>query len=95
MQDFNQENVVFLGPLGVGKTHPAVALGMIAASNEMKSYYINCHRLIEQLKTAHYENRLAEKSKVLNRYSVLIIVAISYLPMDIQGANLFFQPIAK
>ena len=91
----NKENVVFLGPPGVGKTHLAVALGMIAASNQLKTYYINCHKLIEQLNEAHYENRLPDKIKMLSKYSVLIIDEIGYLPMDIQGANLFFQLIAK
>lgn len=91
----NQENAVFLGPPGVGKTHLAVSLGIIAASSRFTSYYINCHRLIEQLNKAHYENRLPEKLKMFSKYSVLIIDEIGYLPMDIQGANLFFQLIAK
>ena len=91
----NAENIVFLGPPGVGKTHLANGIGMIAAKNRYSTYYINCHTLIEQLKKAHYENRLPEKLRVLVRYKVLIIDEIGYLPMDIQGANLFFQLIAK
>lgn len=91
----NAENVVFLGPPGVGKTHLATALGMVAARNRYSTYYINCHTLIEQLKKSHYENRLAEKLKTLTKYKVLIIDEIGYLPMDIGGANLFFQLIAK
>jgi DNA replication protein DnaC len=89
------ENIVFLGPPGVGKTHLATALGLLAAQNRFSTYYINCHNLIEQLKRSHYENRLAEKLKTLARFKVLIIDEIGYLPMDIQGANLFFQLIAK
>ncbi len=83
----NGENVVFLGPPGVGKTHLATALGMVAAANRRSTYYINCHQLIEQLKTAHYENRLPEKLKILGKYKLLIIDEIGYLPMDIAGAN--------
>lgn len=67
----NKENVVFLRPPGVGKTHLAVALGIIAASNRFTTYYINCHRLIEELNKAHFENRLPEKIKNLGKYSVL------------------------
>ena len=46
----NGENVVFLGPPGVGKTHLASALGLVAARHRFSTYYINCHQLIEQLK---------------------------------------------
>jgi len=91
----NTENIVFLGPPGVGKTHLATALGMETASHRFSTYYINCHSLIEQMKKAHFENRLPDKLKALARYKLLIIDEIGYLPMDIQGANLFFQLIAR
>ena len=91
----NAENIVFLGPPGVGKTHLATALGMETARHRFSTYYINCHALIEQMKKAHFENRLPDKLKALSRYKLLIIDEIGYLPMDIQGANLFFQLIAR
>lgn len=91
----NAENVVFLGPPGVGKTHLASALGMAAARHRFSIYYINCHQLIEQLKKAHYENKLQDRLRALGKFRLLIIDEIGYLPMDIQGANLFFQLIAR
>ena len=91
----NKENVVFLGTPGVGKTHLAVALGILAAQHRYSTYYINCNLLIEQLNKAYFENRLVERLKHFAKYKVLVIDEIGYLPMDIQGANLFFQLIAK
>ena len=91
----NKENLIFLGPPGVGKTHLAVGIGMVAAQNRYSTYYISCHNLITQLNKAHYENRLTERLKTYSKYKVLIIDEIGYLPMDMQGANLFFQLIAK
>lgn len=91
----NAENVIFLGPPGVGKTHLATALGLVAAQHRFSMYYINCHTLIEQLKKSHYENRLPDRLRTLGKYKLLIIDEIGYLPMDIQGANLFFQLIAR
>ncbi len=86
-----KENVVFLGPPGVGKTHLASALGLVAAQHRFSTYYINCHQLIEQLKKASFENRPPDKLKILAKYRMLIIDEIGYLPMGIQGANLFFS----
>jgi len=91
----NAENVIFLGPPGVGKTHLATALGRTAAEHRFSTYYINSHTLIEQMKKAHFENHLPDKLRSLARYKLLIIDEIGYLPMDIQGANLFFQLIAR
>lgn len=48
----NAENIVFLGPPGVGKTHLANALGTVAAKNRYSTCDINCHTLIVQLKKA-------------------------------------------
>ena len=87
----NKENAVFLGTPGVGKTHLAVALGMIAAEHRYSTYYINCHNLITQLNKAHYENRLQERLKIFAKYKVLIIDEIGYLPMDIQEQTSFFN----
>jgi len=91
----NGENVVFLGPPGVGKTHLATALGLAAASHRFSTYYVNCQHLVEQLKKAHFENRLPDKLRVLAKYKLLIIDEIGYLSMDLQGANLFFQLITR
>ena len=68
---------------------------MAAARHRFFTYYINCHTLIEQLKKAHFENRLPDKLRTLGKYKLFIIDEIGYLPMDIQGANLFFQLIAR
>lgn len=91
----NRENVIFLGPPGVGKTHLAIALGMEVLKHKFSTYYINCHKLVTQLNKAHYENQLETKLKKLSAYRLLIIDEIGYLPLDKQGANLIFQLVSR
>ena len=89
------ENILFYGSSGVGKTHLAIAIGIAAASTRQITYFISCHDLIQQLNKAHSENRLDTKLKHFSKYKLLIIDEIGYLPVDKQGANLFFQLIAR
>jgi len=91
----NKENIMFYGSPGVGKSHLSVALGIEAAKKRHITYFISCHDLITQLQKAHSENRLEAKLKHYAKYKLLIIDEIGYLPVDKQGANLFFQLITK
>lgn len=91
----NNENIVFLGPSGVGKTHLAIALGITAARKRTSTYFIKCHDLIQNLKKAQLENRLESRLKHYTKYKLLIIDEIGYLPIDTEDAKLFFQLIDK
>lgn len=91
----NKENILFVGSPGVGKTHLATSIGIEAASNRYSTYFISCHDLINNLKKANYENRLQEKLKNYEKYSLLIIDEVGYLPIDKEGGNLLFQLINK
>ena len=85
------KNIVFLGSSGVGKTHLATSLGIVAAKKRYSTYFIKCHDLLQQLKRAKVENRLDSRLKYLNRYKLLIIDELGYLPIDKEDSNLFFQ----
>lgn len=85
------ENIVFLGSSGVGKTHLATAIGIAAAKKRTSTYFIKCHELILQLKKAKMENRLDSRLKHYGKYKLLIIDEIGYLPIDREDAKLFFQ----
>ena len=50
---------------------------------------------MNKLTKAAYKNRLEDTLRQYGRYKLLIIYEIGYLPQDKQGANLFFQLIAK
>ena len=89
------DNVIVLGPPGVGKTHLAVSLGIKAIENGYRVLFTTAANLIAVLTKAHAEGRLDEKLKVYATPRLLIIDEIGYLPIDRLGANLFFQLISR
>jgi DNA replication protein DnaC len=89
------ENVVILGPPGVGKTHLAVGLGLKAIEHGYRVLFTTAANLIATLSRALNEGRLEDKLKVFTVPRVLIIDEIGYLPIDRTGANLFFQLISR
>lgn len=86
-----KENIVFLGPSGVGKSHLATSIGIAAAKKRTSTYFIKCNELILNLKRAKLENRLETRIKHYAKYRLLIIDEIGYLPIDAEDAKLFFQ----
>ena len=90
----NNENIVFMGTPGVGKTHLAISVGIECAKNRYQTYFINCNELIMQLKKAKLENTLSRRLKHFTSYSVLIIDEVGFLPIDGDDSNLLFQLIS-
>ncbi|MGC4192937.1 MAG: IS21-like element helper ATPase IstB, partial [Thermomicrobiales bacterium] len=88
------ENVVLLGPPGVGKTHLAVALGVKAAHAGHPVLFDTAVGWLTRLQTSHEQNRLEHELKRLRRYKLLIIDEVGYIPFDAGAANLFFHLIA-
>lgn len=90
-----QQNIVLLGPSGVGKTHIAIALGYLATQAGIKTRFVSAADLMVQLETAYRQGRYKDVlSRVVLSPRLLIIDEIGYLPLTRQQANHFFQVVA-
>ncbi len=92
---YNAENVVFLGPPGVGKSHLGIALGIEAVKAGLSVHFTNADILVERLKKANRDGLLEDKLRTLSKYKLLIIDEMGYLPFDNEGAHCFFQLVSK
>ena len=87
----NQENIIFIGSPGVGKTHLSIGLGIEACRQDVRTLFINCHELILRLKAAQEKQHLERVMRRYERYDLLIIDELGYLPISAEEAKLLFQ----
>lgn len=90
-----KENVILMGPSGLGKTHIMYALGYAACMHGYTAYHVTCQDLMENLAKAKQQNRLSRKIKALCKPKVLLVDEIGYQNLSKEESPLFFQLVAE
>lgn len=86
-----KENVLLLGPSGVGKTHLLLALGHRACLSGFTAYHITCRDAIESLLRAKEQNRLKKRLAWLRKPHLLLLDEVGYEPLSPDQAHVLFQ----
>ncbi len=89
-----KNNVVFIGSVGVGKSHIATALGYQACLKGHTVLFTSAVDAINNLIAAQHAGRLKQELKKYLRPKLIILDELGYLPIDKNGADLLFQVIS-
>lgn len=89
------ENVVLLGPPGVGKTHLSIGLGMRALQAGHRVYFLTAQDLLDQIRIAQLDGVPGHKQRHLNTVPLLIIDELGYVEFDKSAATWLFQLICQ
>jgi DNA replication protein DnaC len=88
-------NVIFLGGVGLGKTHLSIALAHAAC---LRGYSVLFTTAIDIIHTLSAATAAGALKRVMQRYlkpKLLVVDEIGYLPIDKLGADLLFQIISE
>ncbi len=91
----DKANVIFLGTVGLGKTHLATALGYAACLEGHSVVFANAINVINELSAAQKNGDLRRQLKKYLAPQLLILDEVGYLPIDQHGADLLFQVISQ
>jgi DNA replication protein DnaC len=85
------ENVLLIGPPGVGKSHIGTAIGIKACEAGKRVIFANANEFIDELADWAHEGTLKDILKKLSRIELILLDELGYLKMDKEKESLFFQ----
>lgn len=91
LNDFDYQFQPSINQQHVGKTHLSIGLSIEACQQGVRTLFINCHKLILRLKAAQEKQHLERVMRRYERYDLLIIDELGYLPISANEAKLLFQ----
>ena len=86
-----KENLLFLGNSGTGKSHLALALGLVACQRGHRVRFTTAAALVSELIEARDEKHLLRFQKQLAAYELLIVDELGFVPLSKTGAELLFE----
>jgi DNA replication protein DnaC len=89
------EPIIFLGEPGTGKTHLATALGYCAARQGYSVKFVTACQLANALAEAKDHRQLSSLVQRYQRYHLLIVDELGYLPLAKADAELLFQILSQ
>ena len=87
--------VLILGPVGVGKTHLAAALGHIGIRRRMSVHFSRTDKLFTRLRAARLDNTLEAEIRRLARVEILILDDFALRPLDATQTNDFYELVVE
>ncbi|MFT8889554.1 MAG: IS21-like element helper ATPase IstB [Ethanoligenens sp.] len=89
-----KKNLILYGPVGVGKTHLAIALGVKACDMGMSVRFHTVTELVLRLGEAHRSGTMEKLVRDLRKLDLLILDEWGYVPVDKEGSQLLFRVVA-
>jgi DNA replication protein DnaC len=85
------ENLILAGPIGTGKTHLAIALGVEAARQKRRVLFTRAADLVRLLVEARDARELGRLQRRLLAMDLLIVDELGFVPFDRTGGELLFN----
>lgn len=89
------DDVIFAGPIGTGKSHLAIALGIEAARRRHRVVFSRAADLVRNLLEARDDRLLGRLHRRFARASLLIVDELGFVPFSREGGELLFNLLSE